>query len=49
MSTKHANWILNLGNAKARDVLALIEKVQGLVEDHFGILLKREVRLLGED
>lgn len=49
IATKHANWILNLGNASAKDVLILIEKARKLVEEKFGISLQREVKLLGED
>ncbi|GAB6158880.1 UDP-N-acetylmuramate dehydrogenase [Desulfotomaculum varum] len=49
VSTKHANWILNLGHATARDVLALIEKIKKMVQDAFGIELHLEVRVLGED
>lgn len=49
VSTKHANWILNLGHASARDVLMLITKVQQLVQDNFNIKLHREVKVLGED
>ncbi|SHF42405.1 UDP-N-acetylmuramate dehydrogenase [Desulforamulus putei] len=49
VSTKHANWILNLGNATARDVLTLIEKIRKMVQDRFGVDLHLEVRVLGED
>ncbi|MEG6511945.1 UDP-N-acetylmuramate dehydrogenase [Desulforamulus ruminis] len=49
VSHKHANWILNVGNATARDVLTLIEQVKRRVMDCFGILLHLEVRVLGED
>lgn len=49
ISTKHANWILNLGNATAKDVLNLIDKIKMLVQERFGVLLHLEVRVLGED
>ncbi|CCO08727.1 UDP-N-acetylmuramate dehydrogenase [Desulforamulus hydrothermalis] len=49
VSTKHANWILNLGRATARDVLTLIEKIKKMVQEAFGIELHLEVRVLGED
>lgn len=49
VSHKHANWILNAGNATAGDVLTLIQKVRKLVLDRFGIALHLEVRVLGED
>ncbi|MEG6521889.1 UDP-N-acetylmuramate dehydrogenase [Desulfotomaculum sp. 1211_IL3151] len=49
ISTKHANWILNLGNATAKDVLDLIDKIKQVVQKRFGVLLHLEVRVLGED
>ncbi len=45
---RHANFILNCGNAKAQDILNLIHHVQSEVENHWSLLLKPEVRLLGE-
>jgi len=47
VSEHHANFIVNTGNATARDVLALIEKIEGIVETRTGIRLDREVRLFG--
>ena len=47
VSETHANFIVNTGNATARDVLSLIEFVQGKVHEAYGIALKPEVRLLG--
>jgi UDP-N-acetylmuramate dehydrogenase len=47
VSTKHANWIVNLGNARAVDILALIGLIEQRVEDEFAIKLEREVRVLG--
>ncbi|GAB6181891.1 UDP-N-acetylmuramate dehydrogenase [Desulfotomaculum defluvii] len=49
ISTKHANWILNMGNATAQDVLTLIETIKKMVQERFGVLLHLEVRVLGED
>ncbi|AEF95175.1 UDP-N-acetylenolpyruvoylglucosamine reductase [Desulfotomaculum nigrificans CO-1-SRB] len=49
VSPKHANWILNLGQATATDVLSLIKQVQHLVQERFGVALHLEVRVLGED
>jgi len=43
----HANFIVNTGNATARDVLTLIEKIEAIVFERTGIRLEREVRLLG--
>lgn len=49
VSTLHANFIVNLGQARARDVLALIRLVQERVREHSGILLEPEIRIIGED
>lgn len=43
VSTKHPNFIVNLGGAKASDVLALIEKVKEKVKEKYGIVLEPEV------
>ncbi len=48
VSEKHANFILNRGNAKAGDILQLMEKVQSAVYKKFGVELKPEVRIVGE-
>ena len=47
ISDVHANFIVNTGNATARDVLSLIELVQGKVLEAYGVALKPEVKLLG--
>jgi UDP-N-acetylmuramate dehydrogenase len=47
VSLKHANWIVNRGRAKARDVLALIERIERRVEQDSGIRLEREIRIMG--
>ena len=49
VSQKHANWIVNLGQATAQDVLTLIEKIKMMVQERFGTTLHLEVRVLGED
>jgi UDP-N-acetylmuramate dehydrogenase len=48
VSDKHANFIVNTGNATARDIEELIETVRGRVRDAFGVELELEVRVLGE-
>ena len=45
---RHANFILNCGNAKAGDILRLIHYIQEQVEAHWSVLLELEVKLLGE-
>lgn len=47
ISDKHANFILNKGNAKASDILALIEMIQNRVWEQFSVKLEPEVRVLG--
>lgn len=49
VSEKHAGFIVNVGNATAKDVLQLIEKVQAEVKAHSGVALETEVRIIGED
>lgn len=46
-SEKHANFIINLGNAKAEDVLKLISLARRRVFESFGILLEPEIKLVG--
>lgn len=48
ISPIHANFIVNLGQATARDVLALIEHAQETVDKRFGVLLQPEVLIIGE-
>ena len=47
ISDKHANFIINLGGAKAKDVLALINLAKRKVKKIFGIDLETEVQLVG--
>jgi len=47
ISEKHANFIVNLGNGKAKDVIKLIRLVRKKVKDRFGIELVEEIQLLG--
>jgi len=48
VSVKHANFIVNLGNATATDIERLIEHVEGTVEARTNVQLIREVRIIGE-
>jgi len=47
ISEKHANFILNLGGAKAKDILALMNLAQKAVKKIFKINLQKEVQLVG--
>jgi UDP-N-acetylmuramate dehydrogenase len=42
ISTKHANFFVNLGGGTAKDVLSLVETVEAEVERAFGVRLTRE-------
>ena len=48
VSEKHANFIVNLGGASAGDIESLIETVQQTVLDKTGVVLQREVRIIGD-
>ena len=48
ISDKHANFILNTGEATALDIERLIEMTRATVQRKFGIDLEPEVRILGE-
>ncbi len=45
VSEKHPNFIVNLGNATADDIVSLIRKVEGEVYEKAGVRLEEEVEL----
>jgi UDP-N-acetylmuramate dehydrogenase len=47
VSPMHANYFVNTGGATATDVRRLIEHVQGVVQQRFGVRLEPEVKLIG--
>lgn len=49
VSTKHSGFIINRGNADAKDVIQLINIVQERVKEKFDIELHTEVIIIGED
>lgn len=49
ISPKHANFIINEGNALAKDVLALIDLAKDRVKILTGIELETEIKVIGED
>lgn len=49
VSVKHSGFIINKGNATAKDILDLIEKVQNTVKKKYNVELCPEVRIIGED
>ncbi len=48
ISTVHANFIINLRNATALDVVTLIEKAKEAVKQKFGVTLEEELIRVGE-
>ena len=48
VSPKHANFIVNTGNATAADVLELIKYVQEEVKRKSGYTLETEITVIGE-
>jgi len=46
ISNIHANFIINLGNAKSKDVLRLINLAKNKVKKQFGVKLEEEIRIL---
>jgi len=48
VSLKHANFIVNKGDATAKDIEELITLVQKTVESKTGVELEREVQIVGE-
>ena len=49
VSLKHANFIVNKGDATAKDIEELITQVQETVKRKTGIELEREVQIVGEE
>ena len=47
VSDKHGNFLMNLGNATASDVLQLISLIKMKIRDAYGVQLEEEVQLLG--
>lgn len=49
VSEKHSGFIINKGNATAKDILDLIAHVQDTVKKNFDVELHTEIRIIGED
>lgn len=47
ISAAHANFIVNAGNAKAEDVIALINLVKQEAKDKYNLILEEEIQYLG--
>jgi UDP-N-acetylmuramate dehydrogenase len=48
VSEKHANFIVNLGDATAQDIEQLIALMRDTVKRQYGVDLQQEVRVIGE-
>lgn len=48
ISEKHANFIINQGQGKAKDVFQLIQLIKSKVKEKFGIDLELEIQLIGD-
>lgn len=48
VSRMHANFIINIGQATAKDTLTLMHQVADRVREHSGVELEREVELVGD-
>ena len=49
VSEKHTGFVVNLGQASARDVLSLMAEIERRVYDQTGVRLEPEIHILGED
>lgn len=49
VSVKHSGFIINKGNATAKEILELIEIVKNKVQQKFDVELNTEVRIIGEE
>jgi len=47
LAAEHANFIVNVGNARASDVKALIDRARMAVAQRFGVELELEIQLVG--
>jgi len=49
VSRRHANFIVNRGNASAQDIIALMKVIQDTIKRTAGITLEPEIRVVGEN
>jgi len=48
VSGKHANFIVNKGDAKAADIRTLIEEMREKVRQKYAIILEEEIEYIGQ-
>lgn len=49
ISNMHAGFVVNKGNATAKDVLQLIQYIKIKVKEKFNVDIEEEIKILGED
>jgi UDP-N-acetylmuramate dehydrogenase len=49
VSSIHANFFINKGEAKASDFIRLMEEVAHRVKERFGVVLEPEIKIVGRD
>jgi UDP-N-acetylmuramate dehydrogenase len=47
VSKEHGNFIYNVGNAKAEDVVMLISYIKQQIRDNYGVQLQEEIKYIG--
>ena len=47
VSEKHCGFLINKGNATAKDMCDLIKHIQNTVEEKYGVILETEVKMIG--
>ena len=47
VSEKHCGFLINKGNATAKDMMTLIKQVQEKVKEQYGVMLEPEVKMIG--
>ena len=48
VSEKHAGFIVNVDNAKAKDVIELTDYIKEKIEEKFGKKINLEIQIIGE-
>ena len=48
VSTKHAGFVINKGQATAKDVLELVEKIKQAIAEKFEKQIELEIEIIGE-
>ena len=46
VSEKHANFIVNTDNGKAKDVIGLIQSIKSKINEMFGVSLEEEIEIV---